>query len=81
MLLKAEIDSTLVLVIDNLDRLTKDGDPYTDLEWFPRSFPSRCRFIISCTEGKLLLNIRCVNTTSNGLRADLRCFVRSKNGQ
>jgi len=57
-LLKAEIDSTLILVIDNLDKLTKDGDPYLDLDWFPRTFPSRCRFILSCGEGKLLNNIR-----------------------
>ena len=57
-LLKAEIDSTLVLVLDNLDKMTKNGEPYLDLEWFPRTFPSRCRLIFSCNEGKLLNNIR-----------------------
>jgi len=57
-LLKADIDSTLVLAIDNLDRLTKDGEPYLDLDWFPRTFPSQCRLIFSCNEGKLLNNIR-----------------------
>ena len=57
-LLKAEIDSTLILAIDNIDRLTKDGEPYLDLDWFPRTFPSRCRLILSCGEGKLLNNIR-----------------------
>ena len=57
-LLKAEIDSTLVLVLDNLDLLTKDGEPYHELDWFPRTFPARCRLIVSCGEGKLLLNIR-----------------------
>ena len=58
-LLKAEIDSTLVLIVDNLDQLTREGELYNDLDWFPRTFPSRCRFILSCSEGKLLLNIRC----------------------
>ena len=57
-LLKADIDSTLVLVIDNLDRLTKEGEPYLDLDWFPRTFPAQCRFIFSCSEGKLLNSIR-----------------------
>jgi len=57
-LLKADIDSMLILVIDNLDRLVAKGEPYVDLEWFPATLPSRCRFIISCCEGKLLNNIR-----------------------
>lgn len=57
-LLKAEIDTTLIFIIDNLDRVTKNGQPHLDLEWFPATLPSRCRFVISCNEGKLLNNIR-----------------------
>ena len=57
-LLKSQIDSTLILVIDNLDLLTCDAQPYWDLDWFPNTFPQRCRFIVSCQEGKLLNNLR-----------------------
>eukprot|EP00961_Rhodomonas_salina_P260883 3525569-Rhodomonas_salina.1 len=53
-LLKASLDSTLIIILDGLDRITVNGRRTLDLDWFPLTLPIRCRFVLSLEEGSLL---------------------------
>ena len=70
LLLQAKITSRLYLVLEDLDLLERDGRRLEEVDWLPQSLPFNFKLVVSCSDGRLLNNLK-QSRTSFGHSSEL----------